>query len=384
MSEIKKLAVVGASCRAVATSGLRAGYEVAAADLFADADLQRLCAATRINGYPEALADWLDSVDCDGWLYTGALENHPELISRMAKLRPLLGNGGGPLRAVRNPLLLQDVLRGAGLSFPETVAEASQRLPLDRSWLCKTYRGASGSGVWLLDGPAALERAERERAVFQRFVDGVSASAVWACSSQGGQLLGVTRQLVGDAKAGAKPWHYSGSVGPLDISDEARSQLVQLGELLSGRFHLRGLVGVDLVISKNRAWVLEVNPRYSASVEIIERVTGVSAVAAHVAACQGSKYPLTDASGANKLLHGKVVVYAKRPVAITTEFFDWAIEQSSSVADDGRLGDIPHAHENLEAGQPVLTVFVAASPKEFDGELNARITAVESRLYATA
>jgi predicted ATP-grasp superfamily ATP-dependent carboligase len=274
------------------------------------------------------------------------------------------------------------VLRDAGLSFPETIAEASQRLPLDRSWLCKTYRGASGSGVWLLDGPAALERAGRERAVFQRFVDGVSASAVWACSGEGGQLLGVTRQLVGDAKAGAKPWHYCGSVGPLDISNEVRSQLVQLGDLLSGRFHLRGLVGVDLVIAKNRAWALEVNPRYSASVEIIERMTGLSAVAAHVAACQGSMHPVTAASATSELMHGKVVVYAKRPVVITPGFFDWAINQSSSVARDGFLGDIPHAGESLEAGQPVLTVFAAASPKDFDSELNARINDVESRLYA--
>ena len=394
MSEpIRKLAIVGASVRAAAFSALRAGYQVVAADLFADADLQRACVATRITGYPEALADWLAATDCDAWLYTGALENHAELISRMAKLRPLLGNGGEALREVRDPLLLQSALRDAGLAFPEAV-DSPEGLSLDGSWLCKTYRGASGSGVWLLDGAAALERAEREQAVFQQFVGGVSAAAVLACSADGGQLLGVTRQLVGDAQAGAKPWHYAGSIGPLLISAEVGSQLSQLSDMLSKRFQLRGLVGVDLVITNNHAWLLEINPRYSSSVEIVERVTGISAITAHVAACNGitanpiapSQNGRTDAPAVdltNVPTHGKTILYAKRLVAVTAEFFAWAIAQASVDFAERQLADIPHAGEEIQAGHPVLTVFAAAAAKEYDSALSNRLREVESRLYST-
>jgi uncharacterized protein len=376
---IKKLAIVGASVRAAAFSALRAGYEVVAADLFADADLSRECSATCIRGYPESLADWLASAECDAWLYTGALENHAELISRMSKLRPLLGNSGGALRAVRNPLVLQTVLQTAGLAFPETV-DSSARLPLDGSWLCKTYRGASGSGVWLLFGADARTRAEKENAFYQRFVSGVSAAAVFACSPAGAQVLGVTRQLVGDARAGAKPWHYAGSIGPLPVNKEIQSQLARLGELLSARFQLRGLVGVDLVIADNRAWVLEINPRCTSSAEIVERVCGENLMEAHVAACLGPSATLGLSPTSDGMAHGKIVVYAKRDVTISDQFYAWAIDQSAVDAEQCRLADIPAARQTLSAGQPILTVLASAPPAEIEAELGNRISEVESRL----
>lgn len=380
---IKTLAVVGASTRACAMSALRAGYQVIAADLFADADLQQVCTATRIAGYPDALADWLAAADCDAWLYTGALENHPELISRMAKLRPLLGNGGAALRAVRSPLILEPVLRDAGLSFPETL-DAAARLPLDSSWLCKTYRGAGGSGVWLLNGAEALQRAEREQAVYQRFVGGVSAAAVLVCSNEGGQVFGVTRQLVGDARAGAKPWHYAGSLGPLPVGKEIDSQLKKLSDLLSQRFQLRGLVGVDLVIANNLAWVLEINPRYSASVEVIERITGKSAMAEHVAACRGKAAAKAAADSPSAAACGKVVLFAKYDVTISPAFHRWALAQASVDLEQCRLADIPEAGQRLSIGQPVLTVFAASSLQDLDGEFGKRIIEVEKRLYVSS
>ncbi len=155
-----KLAIVGASARAAAFSALRAGFEVVAADLFADADLQRACPADRITGYPEALADWLAATPCDAWIYTGALENQPQLIDQMAALRPLLGNDGRVVRQARDPLRLQQELGDTGLWFPETTA-SPVGLPRDGSWLCKTYRHAGGVGVWSLRNDAALVRASR-------------------------------------------------------------------------------------------------------------------------------------------------------------------------------------------------------------------------------
>src|SRR5262245_22640430 len=118
---IRKLAIVGASARAAAFSALRADYEVVAADLFADVDLRRSCRAGRVNRYPEGLEDWLEKTACDGWMYTGALENHPRLVQRMAAIRPLLGNDLEALAAVRDPLRLQEVFGEVGVSFPETM-----------------------------------------------------------------------------------------------------------------------------------------------------------------------------------------------------------------------------------------------------------------------
>src|SRR6185503_1028179 len=101
--------------------------------------------ATRISPYPEGLVDWFRAIEPPAWMYTGALENHPELIDQMAWIAPLQGNSGDVLTRVRSPWELAKALGDAGFLFPETRASAAGLLR-DGSWLTKTYAGASGSG----------------------------------------------------------------------------------------------------------------------------------------------------------------------------------------------------------------------------------------------
>lgn len=390
---VKRLGIVGASTRAAAFSALRAGYEVVAADLFADADLTRACDATRVDGYPDALADWLASAQCDAWLYTGGLENRPELVEQMAGMRPLLGNGGDAMRRIRNPSALQCELAKAGLLFPRTVGSPAG-LPRDGSWLCKTYRSASGAGVWTLDSDETAARCVQERAACQQFVEGVPASAVFVVSKPAGRLLGMTRQLVGEAWTGAGPWQYAGSVGPSRIAERLEEPLRVLANTLANNFALRGVVGVDLVLVAHQLWILEINPRYPASAEIVERVTGESTIAAHVAACVDEDQATLDRVCASPpsvaaaptwsddhVACGKAILFARRDVVVSEPFANWAMGQSSIIQRECRLADIPHAGDTVAAGHPVLTVFASAPVGQYDGAMRARIDEVERRLY---
>ena len=150
------LAIVGASTRSAAASAVRAGFQPFAADLFGDADLQRIATTTRIRPYPEGFLDWMRTVEPPGWMYTGALENYPELVDQMAWIAPLLGNPGDVLARIRSPWELAAALRTAGLLFPET-RDSAEGLPTDGSWLAKTYNGASGSGVRVFGGSGSEE-----------------------------------------------------------------------------------------------------------------------------------------------------------------------------------------------------------------------------------
>ena len=382
---VNTLAIVGASARAAVFSAVRAGFEVIAADLFADADLARVVDVTRIDDYPSGLTQWLRDVDCGGWLYTGALENYPAQIDLMRALQPLLGNDGEALDNVRDPLALERAAAEAGLSFPETRSNAAG-LPLDGSWLCKTYRGSSGTDVWRLDGANALERAERKQAFFQRYVAGESAAAVFVAASDGARVLGVTRQWVGGHDE--HEWRYSGSIGPILVSENIARQLAPIGDLLARRFGLRGLAGVDLILADDRAWIVEVNPRYTASVEILERASGLSAVAAHVAACDPEHWGSSGETPTPRVLnlattvHAKTILFAHREIHVSSAFTRWAHGRSGLDVNAAWLADIPHPGEAVPVGRPVLTVFAAApSITACEAELRQRVAEVQSRLY---
>jgi len=374
------IAVVGASARAAAFSILRTGRSAPTADLFADADLAQYCPTTKISPYPEGIADWLAATNVDAWLYTGALENHPDLVDRLATIRPLLGNSGEALRRCRDPWELQTVLRKNGLYFPETRAPGA-RLPTEGSWLCKTYRASSGSGVWELAGEDSRQQAIASRAWFQKQIEGQHASVVFALADTWTTTLGMTAQWVGASAARAAKFQYAGSHGMSpSISPAIREQIKTLAHVLADQFQLRGLVGVDLVLDSQRAWILEINPRYTASVEVIERNSGVSAIEAHVAACHGTALDCERKENPTGQSHGKAILYAKQAVVINADFFTWAMAQAGYGL-DSRLADIPELGSTIPSGRPVLTVFASAPAAETEQRLRQRIAEVETQLY---
>src|SRR5204863_6682425 len=167
---------------------------------------------------------------------------------------------------------------------------SAEGLPFDGSWLAKTYNGASGSGVRIFSGEPGAGSGEEnrpEKLCYQKRINGTPGAAVYVAAEGQARLLGVTRQIIGEPWLRAHGFQYAGSIGPWPVSEVTRTTLVHLGNVLSVQFELTGLFGVDVMLDVERIWTVEVNPRYTASVEIIERCTGVSAIAAHGAAWEG-------------------------------------------------------------------------------------------------
>lgn len=387
-AESPALVVVGASVRAVAVSARRAGFMVHAADLFADADLHAVAAAViRVPTspqlpWPAALPEAIRPLPRAPWLYTGALENHPELVDRLARDRPLAGNPGARVRAVRDPEVLGRAVRAAGLSFPETVS-AGAGLPVDGTFLVKPRHGAGGRGIARWRGGRASDGH-----VWQRFVPGRSWSAAFAIGATGARLFGAARQLLGRRWCGVSGFAWCGAV---DVPAGAlpaplRQACDRLGGLLADGFGLVGLVGVDLVVDRRGGvHVIEVNPRPTASMELVERATGTSAAAMHVAACGlavPSPCPASAPAGGS---WAKAVVFAERTLVFDPEGCAALASLAAPWSDHDRgwpaLADLPATGTTIEAGRPVLTVFAAAHDTSGAlGSLGGRVAAVRATL----
>jgi len=375
-----RLAILGASARAAAFSALRAGFDVVTADLFADDDLRSRCRATRIENYPHALADWLARQEVDGWIYTGGLENYPNLIDRMASLRPLWGNAGEPLRNARHPLRLQKLCTAREILFPETRLAAGSHLP-SGDWLVKTYRGSSGMGVARLDSQAALRHAVAKGAFLQRIAPGAPRAATYVVNRNVATLIGVTEQLVGCPEFVARPWTYCGSLASSTPPSQAiAEQLERVGQLLVD-LHLRGLVGVDLLMDERRLWLIEINPRYTASVEVVESALDRPAITQHVESLgsplKGSPGNAAEQhAGRGQQVRAKAILFAQTSCTVGHSFSQWALEQSAA----GQLADIPAEGTRIEPGHPVLTLFEQADAKTARKQLASRAEALLQRL----
>jgi predicted ATP-grasp superfamily ATP-dependent carboligase len=369
-------------------SAARTGLRLQAVDLFADRDLLAVATAVAIPAkrYPSALAEAALGFPSGPWCYTGALENHPGLVDTIAAARPLAGNGGDAIRRVRSTHHLAESLAEAGIGFPRTLDDPSAA-PRDGTWLRKPRASGGGHGIvpWTASVAAARGPAPPHGHVWQERCDGLPVAAVFVVTSRGARLVGTSRQLIGVAAWHSPPYAYCGSidVDPQSLPDDLGEQWGRIGSLLAGAFALRGAVGVDAIVTPSgRLVVIEINPRPTASMELVDRRTGSCLAGEHLAACgivTGSGSPAP--SGGR---WAKGILRAAHPIAVDDKLCDRldGFNAAWSGADGWpAIADLPRPGTEVPSGAPCITLFaVADSGRQARGLLETRMKIVAEAL----
>jgi len=372
-----RVGIVGASVRAAAFSALRAGWEPVGIDLFADWDLDRRATAIRVTEYPDGLAAALVKQDIDGWLYTGGIENFPDLVDRLATRRTLWGNSGATLRSVRDPFLCEKALSDSGVRCPPLAASADG-LPTNGSWLVKPCKGSGGHAVRAWQGDMAA--TDLPTVFFQQRMPGIPCSAVFIAAKSRSVLLGATWQLVGTDWTGAGDFFYAGSIGPWEPQPDLDRQWQRIADAIVPRFGLVGLFGVDAVLDGRMLWPIEVNPRYPASVEVLERAMGMHAIGMHIDACRLGHLP-ECVPRTRACWCGKAILYAPADVVVPQAFGAFAQQQTESWPWSD-LADVPRPGTRIRLGKPVTTVLAEEADEATVRELlKRRVERVKQVLY---
>jgi len=354
---LPRILAAGVSVRSLARSALAAGYEVLTADGYGDRDLLEPAPAparhlTVAPFEPGAVADHV-TMPYDAVVYASNFENHPEALERLALGRTILGNSPSVLREVRRAERVHEVLAASGLPAAPVYAgggDAAIRAG-GRRLVAKPRRSGGGHGVrhWraaepLLDGE-----------LLQEWVDGVPASLVFLADGHDAMALGLTRQLIGDAAFGAAGHRWCGNLlgspgAPvLALEPEVHASATAAAEALTRAFGLRGVNGIDFIARDGAAVVIEVNPHWTASAELVERSMGVPLFAAHVEGSEGTLAAPGVAAGG---VFGKAVVFA---------LFDCVMPNTDDWLADDAVRDIPATGSLVARGAPICTVLASGA-----------------------
>jgi uncharacterized protein len=374
-----RVGVVAASARWMASSLATGGVEVAAADLFADRDLVEAAdRVDRIDNYPDGFPAWLAELAPTLWLYGGGLENHPPLLAEMAAISPLAGTPPEALLAVRSLEPLAMAAREAGLGMPASLA-SSRGIPTDGSFLVKPQASAGGRGIRPWHGGRSPPRS-----IWQRRVTGEPHSVSLVIDHEGRcELLGVTGQFVGHPATHAGPFAYAGSV-TLASQPAWADPFVRLGGILARRHGLLGAVGIDAVLDPaGRPWLIELNPRPTASMELLERQRGGPILCDHLAAC-GFVVPRPPASTPSPPIHhAKAILFAREPLRIDERAIaEIDCRRAAWREDDGgseAIADLPPLGTAVQAGRPVVSVLAAGgTPADATARLLGRLGEIKA------
>jgi uncharacterized protein len=360
---VTPVGVVGASARAAVHSLARAGFGAWAVDQFNDRDLARVapCALCPEGGYPSALPELAARFPPGPVLYTGGLENHPQVVEELAQTRELWGAPAHVLPRIRDPFKLAAHLARTGFRVPRLVPPG-EACPAEGRWLRKPLRSGGGLGVRFArpGEPASADH------VFQEFVEGAPMSALFVSDLEemptwpdGTALFGVTEQLIGEEWLHAAPFAYCGNIGPVALPERVEAKL-WIDALVANRtMGARGVWGLDFVLSEQVVRPLEVNPRYTGAIEVLELAWRCSILTTHRECFTGTlalakfKTPRRYDS-----VVAKAVYYAPHAIRfpqsgpwdadLAAPFDPWRVPN---------FADIPEAGAHIEAGWPVLTLF---------------------------
>jgi uncharacterized protein len=358
-----RVLIAGVSTRAAAESAARAGFDVTAIDAFADLDQHP---AVHAHGLPgpftaRAAAEAARSIECDAVAYLSNFENHPAAVRLLTANRRLWGNPPEILKRVRDPLAILAALRGRGFVMPTTVRREAD--PTTEEWLLKPVASGGGHGIRHWHGGDAVPRGT----YLQQFVDGTPGSVVFAAAAGRAVPLGVFQQLIGDRAFGTDGFRYCGNIlAPagetvFEHDDALVARAAALSEAVSEEFGLVGVNGIDFVVRNGIPYAIEVNPRWCASMELVERAYGLSVFGAHAGACDGGTLPDFDLARARRRARaavGKAVVFARHDLTVA-DTRAWCPDAVDGAPAEVR--DVPRPGTSIRAGRPICTVFAEAA-----------------------
>src|SRR5208283_427761 len=228
-----------------------------------------------------------------------------ELVEHIGKVS--LNCDASVIQRVADKTVLYETLKKNGLPTPNTVvlnvdgglAEVKQTIRSKFSYplVFKPVAGVSCGGLSLVKEDAQVEKAvdkiKAESAgkhfIVQEFIDGEAASVSVLCTGSKALAISLNRQNVKVAVPEACS-SYEGGTVPFD--HPLKQEALKVGERVVESFPgLRGYVGVDLVLVKDKSFVVDVNPRLTTSYVGLSRVTSFNVAEALVNAVLKGKLP---------------------------------------------------------------------------------------------
>lgn len=344
------IVVVGTNVRNVAQSARKAGHSVYALTYYDDEDLKLYAEVEKLSEDKKAVKERVEqiaeSLGAKVVLSTGYedLNIKDELV---------LGHPPREAARVKDKLKFYRTLEKADIPYPPLVDlnEASKGFEL----ICKPRMGGGGEKVFAAntassDSLNSLESLEflDEEYICQRYVEG-SACSVSIMAGRVKTVVAVNEILVGWKAMNTQGFTYSGNITPLShqLTEVEYKELIRTAVETVDLFDLRGSVGVDFVMG-DKPYVLEINPRFQASVDSIEWSHDINMFRSHLDSVEGGRVETPK---------------AKRFASRSILFADRTTEINKCMTGNPFFADVP-PNDVYSRGDPLVSILCSGSSRK--------------------
>ncbi len=327
--------IVANSGRMLAQSARAEGFRPLVIDLFADLDTQHYAedfkqiASLAEQHLKPAVDYFIESYQVVQLVYGSGFEHHPESLCYLNNRLSLLGNVPEVFIALHNKPAFFSELKRLNIPYPSVQFNKPDEF---EAWLLKPSRGLGGVGIKHYLG----EEVDSE-CYWQRYQKGQQYSLLFLADGLQVQIIGFNSQWTANL-AECSEFLFSGIINACDLKLEQQDEIIEWLKKLVPLFKLKGLNSVDFINDGDSSYLLEINPRPSASMQLYE----ADLFKRHIKACLGK---LTDDHYPIKGVTGYQIVYAQSDIIIP-EGFVWP----------KNCLDFPENGVICRTGQPICSI----------------------------
>ena len=336
---LETILIVANSGRMLAQAAKNAGLKPLVIDLFADLDTQgyaedyRQVKSLAEQNLTPVVDYFIERYAVSQVIYGSGFECYPESLYYLNSRLVILGNHPDVFARQLDKQAFFLTLDRLNIPHPEVVFVA----PVDCSydWLIKPMQGQGGVGIKRYQaGDSAMAAV-----YWQKFQAGTAHSVLFLADGEQVQVIGFNRQW-SVRLSEDQEFVFSGLINSADLSDRHKAEITGRLKQMVSAFGLKGLNSLDFIHADDCSYVLEINPRPSASMQLYDQGLLVRHVRATSVAL-----PLVAGRLKPPLQTGYQIVYAEHDLIIPDHFEwpDWCM-------------DLPKSGNMCRAGQPLCSI----------------------------
>lgn len=334
---MEMILIVASSGRMLSQAAKNAGLKPLVIDLFADLDTQSYAEDfRRIESLAEqdlapAVDDFVERYAVTDVIYGSGFEYYPDSLRYLDSRLTVLGNHPDVFARLQNKQAFFSTLDDLNIPHPEVAFNAPD---IADGWLMKPMQGQGGVGIQRYHDDFAAAPS----VYWQKFQTGMPHSVLFLSDGQQIQVIGFNTQWSASLSE-TQEFVFSGVINSTDLPDKHKTAITGWLKRIVPAFVLKGLNSLDFIHADECSYVLEINPRPSASMQLYDE----DLLVRHIRACQGAF--ANDALPSSAHPTGYQIVYAGQDLAIP-DLFEWP----------EWCMDLPEAGSLIRTGQPICSI----------------------------
>ena len=306
-----------------------------------------------------------------GLVMGAGFEGKYDTLRQANEILPLYANSISVFKCLENPIIFFETLKLLKVPFPQVNFSANSFEDLGHDWILKDLGSSGGCGIKKNFG-----RKSKRSEYFQKQLQGTAVSLSFFADGQNVMPLGYSKPVT--TKQSNLPFVFCGLDGPVELNDSIDQEALRISKLIVQKFKLRGFNGIDFLASDKAVHFIDLNPRITASFEILQESHSFCFFDRHIHltsdilsnTCIPESFPTMQ----KKIISGFRIIYAESDFYMNEHF-------QESLFNNKFLTNIPNRKYFFKKYEPVCSVFLRSSSiMELQRALDDKVDFVYNKL----